>query len=364
MKGKKILLFTCLLCLVLMVRGGFSFGAQQPSHEEIEQIIEEVAREKQIPAVILKAIAWKESKYTQFDSKGRPYVSRGYMGIMQISPIHKYLDQERLKYDIRYNIAAGADILLGRWYQAGTIYPTIGDMDPNVLEHWYFALWGYNGWLSRNNPNVSGEKAYQEVIFQIIREKYHQPITSIDPSKLPKTGVPKASLKLETPIDFHLSGEDIVFKDLLDHPQRDSIEALFEMGIVSGVDEDTFMPDAQITHGQALKILIEGLALEEKGTVATDLDLSAYPQWAHGYIRTALDHGMLTLEDMADYDLHRAITREEAIRLVEKALPTRVYESGEIDDIFSFYNDKEMKDPVSRGEMCEWMLMIISVVFD
>lgn len=200
---KKIIGLILGFSLILNYQLVVTYAAENPGHEEIEKIIEEVAAEKNIPAVILKAIAWYESQYRQFDNDGNPFVSYGNTGIMQINKVHKSLDQNLLKNDIKYNIAAGADILLGRFNAMGKTLPQIGDMNPQILENWYFALWGYNGWASKNNPNVNGDKTYQEKIFQLIRTRYNQPVTSIPASLLPKSGLPSSSLHMETPAPYH-----------------------------------------------------------------------------------------------------------------------------------------------------------------
>ena len=48
-----------------------------------------------------------------------------------------------------YNVSVGASILASKWRAA----PCLGDNDPDVIEDWYFATWGYNGFAFKNNPN-------------------------------------------------------------------------------------------------------------------------------------------------------------------------------------------------------------------
>ncbi len=121
-----------------------------------------------IPPVILKAIGWYESSdsptggWTQCVN-GVPFDTGGCdWGIMQI---HSHMNcdpgtqfnvetQQRVKYDYRYNIAMGA-YLLRKWkwdwhQQNGRI---IGDGNPYIAEHWYYAVWAYKGWDFANNPN-------------------------------------------------------------------------------------------------------------------------------------------------------------------------------------------------------------------
>ncbi|GAB6086297.1 S-layer homology domain-containing protein [Alkaliphilus crotonatoxidans] len=384
-KGKiAIIIFTLILSVVMQTL--ISFGSTDLSYEEIERIIEEVAEEKNIPAVILKALAWKESQYQQFTSSGAPFVSRGNTGIMQINSIHKHFDQEKLKYDIKYNIEAGADILLGRWYASGTTYPKIGNMDPNILEHWYFALWGYNGWVARNNPNVSGEKAFQEEIFQLIRDKYQQPVTSIDASHLPASGLPGGDLVIPTPEIHHFAEKPVLFIDLVDHPKREYIEELFEKGIVSGVGNDLFLPDDPVTREQMTKILVDGFDLELISQEFAAVDYQKIVGWARDYFATAFDNGIVTTDEYGYINPKEYVTREEALIMLYNGLPDDVAPNiveiprdaipfGDLEGVrrraleaIVYFLDEEViadrelfrpKEYITRGELCKWMYEIL-----
>jgi hypothetical protein len=174
------------------------------TREDIIVIIEETARRKNIPPEILKAIAWIESRKTQFTSSGTPFVSRGNRGLMQINTVHTNFDSHQILYDVTYNIEAGADILLSKWLDSRT--PVVGSRDPNILEHWYFALWAYNGWLSRNNPNLHGEGTYQDKVFDLIRTRYGQEVSTVDWSYIPASGLPPRGLHVPEPSGTHEGG--------------------------------------------------------------------------------------------------------------------------------------------------------------
>jgi len=189
---------------------------ENPNRDEIEALIEEVADEKAIPPVILKAIAYTESNMTQFRD-GKPLVSFDGVsyGIMQVTPsIHTEYDLNKLKYDIRYNIEAGAEILLGKWglaFRDNPLIPQIGNGDPRVLENWYFAVWAYNGWAQSNNPNMIPyehatwvqTKAYQDKVFGYAQSEFGQVITKIDKKELPEIGLPNKYEIFETPDPSH-----------------------------------------------------------------------------------------------------------------------------------------------------------------
>ncbi|WP_159434346.1 transglycosylase SLT domain-containing protein [Peptoclostridium litorale] len=193
-----------------------SEGYSNPARSEIEAIIEDVASEKGIPAVILKAIAWTESGMRQF-SGGSPLVSFDGVsyGIMQVTPgVHTSYDLNRLKYDIRYNIEAGAAILLEKWgyaFKSSPLIPTIGDGDPRVLENWYFAIWAYNGWSQSNNPNMIPydhatwvqREAYQDKVLGYAYSQFGQSITPVDDNDLPESGLPDKYANFSTPRPSH-----------------------------------------------------------------------------------------------------------------------------------------------------------------
>lgn len=140
---------------------------------EVKEILTEVAIQKGIPAEILKAIAYVENGMQQFDENGLPEISfDGGIGIMQVTMsdaelLQKGIDKEKLKWDTRYNIEVGADILLEKWKLN---LPTINSHNQNMIEDWYFAVMAYNGLSKRNDPNLNPE-AYQERVFEIIRER-------------------------------------------------------------------------------------------------------------------------------------------------------------------------------------------------
>lgn len=173
----------------------FSVSAS-PSQADISNRLTYWAQKYNIPPVLLKAIAWQESDWRQFNLDGSPligYDKKG-IGIMQISDYDAtdptqtgYIGKVKNDYD--FNIAEGARILNQKWRTV----PKIGDGDRNKLENWYFAVMAYNSWADRNNPNyaqANGLKAYQDSVFSLVGKKYSpytsftSPVTLPDPSIL------------------------------------------------------------------------------------------------------------------------------------------------------------------------------------
>ena len=206
------------------------FGGVNPSREEIELMIEEVAIKRGIPAILLKGIARVESVYKHFNNDGSPKVSGTSIGLMQINNIHGGYEDYKLKYNIRYNIEAGADVLLNKWSMSSyQNISSVGNMDPNILENWYFALWAYNGWAQSNNPLSPYAKkyTYQQLVYDVIEKEYGSKINNIDFSYLPANTTPSRSLVVPTPNNS--SSGNIIFYEKGDYVRTDGIRTNFHL---------------------------------------------------------------------------------------------------------------------------------------
>ncbi len=128
-----------------------------------------------VPCVLLKAIAavetaqteeraefngWKQfnANYGQFGTTVvNPDPGACGYGLMQLTdgmndgrpfPIGT-IDPIRVASEPAYNAGAAAKLLIHKW---NTIPHIIGSNDPTIIEHWYFAVWAYNGFSFVNNP--------------------------------------------------------------------------------------------------------------------------------------------------------------------------------------------------------------------
>jgi len=186
--------------LILFTQVGYGLNY---TREELEAKIDKIASERGVPAVFLKAIAQIESGFEHFNSNGTPKISPGRnIGLMQVGNSYNTFDTEKLKYDVDYNINAGIDVLLAKWNASvqNSSISSVGNMDPNILENWYFALWAYNGWIGRNNPNASS-KAYQDKVYKVCESYFDQSINKIDTTRLPASGKPSRGLNIATPVN-------------------------------------------------------------------------------------------------------------------------------------------------------------------
>jgi hypothetical protein len=127
------------------------------------------------PCELLRAIAMQETGWRQFCTPTEPANMKGPpsrtivsfdcgYGIGQVTSGMRAgempaYDRARVASDPTYNLATGAQILSGKWRAV----KCVGDRNPNLVEDWYLATWGYNGFASINDPNNASYDAMRPV---------------------------------------------------------------------------------------------------------------------------------------------------------------------------------------------------------
>ncbi len=344
-----------------------AYAGYNPSREEVEDMIDEVAAKRAIPSVILKSIARVESVYEHFNSDGSPKISGSSIGLMQVNNIQGGYDSGKLKYDILYNIEAGADVLLNKWsmssYQSVSC---VGNMDPDVLENWYFALWAYNGWAQSNNPHMLSSYGkrytYQQLIYNIAEKEYGQKINNIDISYLPQSGKPSRSLVVPTPsytnsgnIVLYEKGDYVrtdgvrnVFDDIAFHWSRKVVMKLYNDGLIS--ESAAFYPDNIATKEEFLVFLSKAiekngnkLPISEDSIDTVSIDEGVLPfsdagnihSWAVSYINHVNALGLLK-DYNGELKPQDKLTRIEASNIIENIFgENKTYANIDIKTIFS-----------------------------
>ncbi len=187
-KMRSLLVMMLILTLSLPSMAGAE-GKEKVTYNDINRMITESALEHNIPPEIAKAVALKESAWTQWsdDAQTEPFVNSkdGGIGLMQVTShvcegdeTKDCYNPEQLGNDVRYNIDAGLDILNEKWsYGVDGIIPTINTNDRDILEHWYFAIMAYNGTVPVNSPyfrdaddGTRNLDTYQDRVFTLLED--------------------------------------------------------------------------------------------------------------------------------------------------------------------------------------------------
>lgn len=107
------------------------------------------------------------------------------------------------------------------------------------------------------------------------------------------------------------------FTDISDHENQTAIEALADRGIINGMGDGTFLPDATMTRAQFAAIVVRSLGLEPEDTgVFSDV---ASGKWYAGYIGTAHKYGIVNGVGNGEFAPTGTITRQEAATMIARA---------------------------------------------
>jgi len=140
--------------------GNAALGAEGPVLPSVRRgCIGGVTVPGRVPCQILRAFAWLRSGWRQFCTDGCGAGSMGptrlgarcgvgLMGLSSTEP-DPGVDLSRASSSSAYNAGAGALRLAQAWQTT----PCVGDEDPDVAEHWYFATWAADDFTYANNPN-------------------------------------------------------------------------------------------------------------------------------------------------------------------------------------------------------------------
>ncbi|RTE08005.1 S-layer homology domain-containing protein, partial [Paenibacillus whitsoniae] len=145
-------------------------------------------------------------------------------------------------------------------------------------------------------------------------------------------GYPDNTFKPESPITraefvsvivkaFHFQAKaGTSFADTKDHWAKEAIATAAALGVVTGYDDNTFGPDAQITREQMAVIVVRAASLQAASGSVSFSDSGAISDWARAAMATAVATGLIggyedgTVKPQAD------TTRAEAATIILRAL--------------------------------------------
>lgn len=255
---------------------------QNPTFQHMNCLLTNAALEANIPPEVVKAVASKENgSWKQFDENGQPVISKDNgIGLMQITNQQGY-DQEKLKYDINYNIQAGIEILSSMYHRKDL--PKIKETGPEVIENWYFPVMAYNGIKPANSPlyqssGLRNKEAYQEKVFSFIEKDSY-----INDTKL-------GQFPFNT-VDFEYdpnSSENIVFrkKEYTLTDQMHTSAYQFQIGDKVTITKDNVNLRSQPSTSSVAKSLPINTTLIIEGNFLYDQSLTSINQFVWYPVKT------------------------------------------------------------------------------
>ncbi len=127
------------------------------------------------------------------------------------------------------------------------------------------------------------------------------------------------------------------FSDISEHWAKSQIEEMATAGIIDGVGDGKFDPEANITRGQFIKLIVAALDLDIKADYAgTATDVASH--WAAKYVQAADSNALLDAAFTADgtMKLDQNITREEMASIITRAAKAKNLDIGASADAGNF----------------------------
>lgn len=107
------------------------------------------------------------------------------------------------------------------------------------------------------------------------------------------------------------------FADIHTHFAQKAIEALASRGIINGMSEEQFAPDATMTRAEFAAIIVKGLGLPTDGN-AVFWDVTEQ-DWFYSYVNTAYAYGIVSGISEHEFNPNGTITREEAAVMIARS---------------------------------------------
>ena len=127
-------------------------------------------------------------------------------------------------------------------------------------------------------------------------------------SKITNNTPPAVVTPIETPVIF----DDIASVEWAEF----AITELYKKGIVNGVADKKFDPNAPVTREQFVKMLVIAFGITEEGSGVSDFDDVDFRAWYANYVKLAATNGIVTGKGDGTFGVGEAITRQDAATLI------------------------------------------------
>ncbi|MHA6483249.1 GH39 family glycosyl hydrolase [Paenibacillus sp. strain BS8-2] len=136
------------------------------------------------------------------------------------------------------------------------------------------------------------------------------------------------------------------FEDVIGHWGQEEIELLASKHIVSGMSEQLFMPEEQLTRAQFAQMLVQALGITLHTPTHSFADVPT-GSWYEYSVRTAAEAGIVTGVGNNRFDPNARITREQMAVMLMRAYRYQMDEaatSGSGDMKVAFDDDQDIQD--------------------
>lgn len=150
-----------------------------------------------------------------------------------------------------------------------------------------------------------------------------------------------AKINSVTNSTYSVVWHSIAFKDVENHWAKAAVNNMGSRMVISGMGNDRFSPDQDITRAEFAAIMVRGLGLKLETGSHSFVDVKA-EDWFSGAVQTAYKYNLISGFEDGTFRPTDKITREQAMVIIAKAMKTtnlqeklQTKESGELRQLFT-----------------------------
>ena len=133
------------------------------------------------------------------------------------------------------------------------------------------------------------------------------------------------------------------FKDVENHWAKDAVNDMGSRLVISGVGDEMFAPDRDITRAEFAAIVVRGLGLMHPGTGKASFSDVSKNDWYYDAVSIAYEYGIISGYGNGKFGPMDKITHEQAMAMVAQAMKiTKLkadFKSGEAEQLVASYGD-------------------------
>jgi|GEM_PF-1049433 len=146
----------------------------------------------------------------------------------------------------------------------------------------------------------------------------------------------------------------IEFADVANHWAKDAINDMGSRMIITGVGDNKFAPNKDITRSEFAAIMVRALGLEPDAGSSNFADVKT-TDWYCGYIQTAAEYDIITGYSNGNFGPNDKITREQAMAIIARAMEITDLEStltdSEISSLLAAYSDSASASAYAKASI-------------
>ncbi len=155
----------------------------------------------------------------------------------------------------------------------------------------------------------------------------------------------------------------VEFADVANHWAKDAVNDMGSRMIVTGVGSGNYTPDRSMTRAEFAAIMVRALGLEP-GTGESGFGDVSSAEWYCGYIKTAALYGIIKGYSDGTFGPNDAITREQAMTMIARAMALTGPDSGLTDNmsdaLLSAYTDSSAISAYARDSIAACLKISIA----